>query len=152
MELQSPPSSLPTQNNLDMKIIFESLQNGVQKRLKKKQIEVLKQIEIKSNLNQTRLNSLQVQQKKEIQSIFEKFSIQQKSNHDQRSQLEYQLIKRKLKVKKLLNHFQINLKHQIQLTIQQDKDQLRRIHKLHHDEVTAIQNALGSVRIKQVLS
>lgn len=152
MEPQSPPSSLPTQTNLDMKMIFETLQNGVQKRIKKKQIEILKQIEIKSNSNQIKLNSLQSNQNKEIQSIINKFTTQQKLNHDQKSKLEYQLIKRKLKLNKLFNNFQINLKNQIQITIHENHDQSHQIIKLHHDEVQVIQNSLGSDRMKEVLS
>lgn len=152
MEPQSPPSSLPTQTNLDMKMIFETLQNGVQKRIKKKQIEILKQIEIKSNSNQIKLNSLQSNQNKEIQSIINKFTTQQKLNHDQKSKLEYQLIKRKLKLNKLFNNFQINLKNQIQITIHENHDQSHQIIKLHQDEVQVIQNSLGSDRMKEVLS
>ncbi|EGG01370.1 uncharacterized protein MELLADRAFT_111055 [Melampsora larici-populina 98AG31] len=152
MEIQSPPSSLPTQTNLDMKLIFETLQNGVQKRIKKKQIEILKKIEIKSNLNQNKLRLLQENQNKEIHSIFQNFSLQQKSNQDQKSQLKYQLIKRKLKLKKLLNNFQINLKNQIQFTLQENNNQFHQINKLHQDEIEVIQSALGSDRIKEVLS
>ncbi|KAG0141327.1 hypothetical protein CROQUDRAFT_663999 [Cronartium quercuum f. sp. fusiforme G11] len=125
-----------------MKVVLETLQDGVHKRVKKKQTDVLKKMETHSKLTQTRLERMYKEHEQEIQEAFRAFLDDEKTRARSIGRVEYGLAQQNVELKKIVKSFFQTTKQEVETTDKQFECIIHQIDRLQEHEAGMSHHAL----------